>query len=75
MLTSKNEGKTWSDNPTVIMREKGVFVRNTPLRSIENPDEWILPMYYTPDGFSASLTQYGAVKFSSDPATTWSEVS
>ena len=74
VVTSKNEGKTWSDTPSVIMREKGAFVRNTPIRSVETPGEWILPMYYTPDGLSATMTQYAAVKFSKDPSGNWSEV-
>ncbi|KAK3256523.1 hypothetical protein CYMTET_34345 [Cymbomonas tetramitiformis] len=42
------------------------------LRS-DDDTEWLLPMYYTPDGFFEHASQYSTIQRSSDGGATWTE--
>eukprot|EP00899_Mesostigma_viride_P024042 jgi/Mesvir1/4822/Mv11110-RA.2 len=69
-VRSRDLGRTW-DQPQTLFSEPGAFVRNQLVPSLQG--EWLLPMYYTPDGFFEHESQYSTVRRSSDSGLTWRE--
>lgn len=66
-LTSDDGGKSWSQVKP-LFQKPGSFIRH-PL-VVLGGGEWLLPMYYTPEG---SERHYSAIKISKDHGKTWSE--
>ena len=71
MVRSEDGGATWGA-AVPLFTEDGAFTKNQLLRSGDGA-QWLLPMYYTPDGFFAHESQYSVVKRSAD-LKTWEEV-
>jgi len=60
MLTSDDDGRTWSE-PQTVFDGKGAFVRGPPIPSRDG--SLLLPMYYTPDGYKPETkSDYCAVQ-------------
>mmetsp|Transcript_5848 Transcript_5848/g.10153 ORF Transcript_5848/g.10153 Transcript_5848/m.10153 type:complete len:328 (-) Transcript_5848:19-1002(-) len=62
-------GKTWS-TPQTVLTAAGAFTKNQLLRCAKGSD-WLLPMYYTPDGFFEHHSQYSTVQRSTDGGLSW----
>jgi len=71
IVESNDGGATWGA-PKVLFTENGAFVKNQLIQS-KDGSEWLLPMYYTPDGFLGHETQYSVIKRSADGGRTWQE--
>ena len=71
MVRSEDGGATWGA-AVPLFTEDGAFTKNQLLRSGDGA-QWLLPMYYTPEGFFAHESQYSVVKRSAD-LKTWEEV-
>mmetsp|Transcript_14993 Transcript_14993/g.25388 ORF Transcript_14993/g.25388 Transcript_14993/m.25388 type:complete len:450 (+) Transcript_14993:226-1575(+) len=69
-LQSTDGGITWTE-PVTLFTEPGAFVRNQML--LTSAGEWLLPMYYTPNGFGDFATHYSVMKSSADQGATWQE--
>ena len=63
-VVSKDKGLTWS-KPTTLFEDPGAFLRNQVMLSGDEK-EWLLPMYYTPQGFFHHRSQYSSIKRSKD---------
>eukprot|EP00242_Pyramimonas_sp_CCMP2087_P009733 CAMPEP_0198220674 /NCGR_PEP_ID=MMETSP1445-20131203/80185_1 /TAXON_ID=36898 /ORGANISM="Pyramimonas sp., Strain CCMP2087" /LENGTH=524 /DNA_ID=CAMNT_0043898539 /DNA_START=112 /DNA_END=1682 /DNA_ORIENTATION=+ len=69
-LSSADGGLTWTPPEKMTgFRDSGPFVKGKLLLA-ENGD-WLVPMYYTPDGFGAFSTHYSAMLRTSNHGTTW----
>jgi len=66
---SADSGKTWSA-PQTVLTAAGAFTKNQLLRCSKG-SEWLLPMYYTPDGFFEHHSQYSSVQRSADGGVSW----
>jgi len=70
-LESRDQGRTWSA-PEAVFREAGAFTRNQLLLGADGK-AWLMPMYFTPDGYDVFNTHYSAIKRSEDAGKTWSQ--
>ncbi len=70
-LVSLDQGESWSPPETLFPPGNGPFVRSPPLRSADGASR-MLPMYYTPEGFSHYESHYSALRYSEDGAA-WSD--
>jgi len=70
-LRSTDGGLAWTE-PETLFTEAGAFVRNQMLLS--QSGGWLLPMYYTPNGFGDFATHYSVMKRTEDKGSTWQEV-
>mmetsp|Transcript_916 Transcript_916/g.1879 ORF Transcript_916/g.1879 Transcript_916/m.1879 type:complete len:404 (-) Transcript_916:302-1513(-) len=69
IVHSQDDGETWS-TPEALFNEPGAFTKNNLLKSADGC-EWLLPMYYTPDGFFVHHSQYSTVRRSKDGGLSW----
>mmetsp|Transcript_19130 Transcript_19130/g.36609 ORF Transcript_19130/g.36609 Transcript_19130/m.36609 type:complete len:447 (+) Transcript_19130:316-1656(+) len=69
-LKSTDGGRTWSQ-PASLFKEAGAFVRNQMLPS--RTSGWLLPMYYTPNGFGDFESHYSVMKWTEDKGHHWEE--
>eukprot|EP00899_Mesostigma_viride_P029645 jgi/Mesvir1/9866/Mv22404-RA.1 len=70
-LTSSDWGLTWSAPRQLFSQERGVFIRNPPIRSRRVRGEWIMGVYYTPSGQKGFQDQYSVARWTRDGGRTW----
>jgi len=70
-LKSGDNGETWSQPAKMEgFKDTGPFVKGKFLTAANGRD-WLVPMYYTPEGFGDFKTHYSAMLRTSDHGATW----
>ena len=72
LLHSDDLGATWSEASVIFPQGRGAFVR-APILLSGDESEWLLPLYFTPDGEFVHTSQYAAILRSADFGQTWTD--
>mmetsp|Transcript_46141 Transcript_46141/g.88044 ORF Transcript_46141/g.88044 Transcript_46141/m.88044 type:complete len:492 (+) Transcript_46141:167-1642(+) len=72
-VKSTDGGRTWSEpHEHKGFLDKGPFVKGKFLMA-QTGHDWLVPMYYTPDGFANMATHYSVMMRTADHGETWEQ--
>lgn len=68
---SHDLGETWTEPETIIPEGLGCYLRHKIIISKKDPNVWLMPVYFTPDGELTFQNQCSEVYQSKDCGKTW----